>query len=211
MSAVTVAILAGGASRRMGRDKAGIEIDGLPLLERTARLARAVSSSVLIVGRTRPADWPLPNVSFVEDEWPGEGPLGGLAAALRRLEAPPLFGASGADRPYGVLLLACDQPALTPEALTWLREAAQECSQALVDGLVTVNGGQREPLFSVYTPHCLPRIEAHVTHGRRSLKALIDAGNFQFADLPPTLIPALVNVNTPDDLAAWRQSGTRRP
>ena len=137
---------------------------------------------------------------FVKDESPGKGPLGGLATALRRLEA---FS--------GLLLLACDLPAVTPEALSWLVQTAQECSQALVDGLVTVNDKQREPLFSIYTPHCLPRIEAHLSEGKRSLQSLINKGNFQFAELPAALASALTNVNTPDDLAAWHQSGTHRP
>ena len=197
--AVTVAILAGGQSRRMGRDKAQIDVDGLPLLERTAHLARAVRTSVVVVGRARPDDWPLPDVLFVEDEAPGEGPLGGLVTALRH--------ADGAT----VLLLACDLPALTSEALSWLLNAGAQCQPALVDGLVTINGGRREPLFALYTPHCLPRIEAHRATGRRSLQALIDAGEFTHVEIPPTFATALVNVNTPDDLAAWRQSGTRRP
>ncbi len=207
---MTVAILAGGESRRMGRDKAQIAIDGLPLMERTARLARAVSPSVVVVGRARPADWPLTEVSFVQDEAPGVGPLGGLATALHQWEDRAKKG-DPAGCPYGVLLLACDLPALTPQALAWLLKSAQESQPPLVDGLVTLNGGQREPLFSVYTPRCLPLIEAHLTQKRRSLQSLVSAGDFRFLDLPPALAPALVNVNTPDDLDAWRQSGRRRP
>lgn len=194
-----VAILAGGQSRRMGQDKASVIIDGVPLLERTARIARAVSASVAVVGRAQPGQWDLPDVVFMDDEAPGDGPLGGLRTALRH---------SGG---HAVLLLACDLPALTAEALSWLIWTAQEHQPPLVDGLVTVNGGQREPLFAVYTTHCLPLVEAHRAAGRRSLQSLLDAGQFAHAELPRPLVPALVNINTPAELAAWHQSGERRP
>jgi len=195
---LTVALLAGGQSRRMGRDKAQIVVDGLPLLERTARIALAVCPSVIVVGRAQPGHWPLPQVSFLEDESPQQGPLGGLATALRH---------SGDS---AVLLLACDLPALTEAALGWLLQSAQE-RQPLADGLVTVNGEQREPLFALYTPRCLTQIAVNMAAGRRSLQALLDAGDFTFAELPPTLAPALVNVNTPEELAQWDQAGVRRP
>lgn len=209
MTSFTVAILAGGQSRRMGRDKAQITVDGLPLLERTARTALAACPSVVVVGRALPEDWPLPGVAFLEDEAPDQGPLGGLATALRDLGAAEERG-DPTGRPDAVLLLACDLPALTEEALPWLMQTAQE-RQPLGAGLITVNNGRREPLFSVYTPHCLPRIETNLAAGRRSLQALIDAGDFKFAGITPTLAPSLLNVNTPEELARWNQTGVRRP
>lgn len=196
-SSITVAILAGGESRRMGRDKAQITVGGLPLLERTARVALSVCASTMVVGRARPEDWPLPEVRFFEDESQGQGPLGGLATALRH---------SG----EAVLLLACDLPALTSEALSWLLEAAEK-HPSLTDGLVTINDGQREPLFSVYAASCLPLVNHHLDAGKRSLQALLNAGRFVEVVLPSPLQPALVNVNTPEEFTRWSQDGERSP
>ena len=129
----------------MGRDKANLELDGLPLLERTAALAQAAGLPVLIVGRLQPADWPLDGVRFVEDAQPGRGPLGGLHTAMTQAEG-------------SILLIACDMPRLSADALRWLM-AERQSERAGEHGLITINAGQWEPLFSVYTSNCLALIE----------------------------------------------------
>ena len=184
---LTIAILAGGQSRRMGTDKAALPIGGMTLLERTARLALALNLPVLVVGRARPDDWPLPGVSFIEDTEAGLGPLGGLATTLRSART-------------SVLALACDLPLLTEEALRWLIAQAEAKFGPL--GLVTRCGEGQEPLFSVYDPACLPLIEARLAAGRRSLHGLIEAGAFAFADAPGWVSSQLANVNTPEE---WRE------
>jgi len=183
---LTVTILAGGKSRRMGRDKARLEIDGLPLLERTAAAAQAAGLPVLVVGRARPLDWTSKDVDFAEDTLPGRGPLGGLHTALTRANGP-------------VLALACDLPRLTAEALRWL-ELESQSERGGEMGLIVVNSGRWEPLFSVYTPACLPLIEERMRDGRLSLHGLIEAGDFGLAEAPSWVEPLLLNVNTPEEL-----------
>ena|GEM_PF-234047 len=187
---ITVAILAGGESRRMGTDKAGLEIGGMTLLERTARLALAVNLPVLVMGRARPDNWPLPEVSFLADAEAGLGPVGGLATALRHSQT-------------AVLALACDLPLLMPDAVQWLISQAK--LQFAPSGLVALNSGQQEPLFSVYDVSCLPLIEARLAAGQHSLRGVIKAGNFAFADAPDWVGAALANANTPED---WAKIGT---
>lgn len=183
---LTAVILAGGASRRMGRDKANLEVDGLTLLERTAALAQAAGLPVLIVGRSRPADWSLDGVQFVKDAQPRQGPLGGLHTALTQVQGP-------------VLVLACDMPRLSADALRWLIAEGQ--SERVGEyGLITINSGQWEPLFSVYTPRCLPLIKERIQEGRLSLHGLIEAGDFQLVEAPSWIEPLLLNVNTPEEL-----------
>ena len=182
-----IAILAGGQSRRMGTDKAALEIGGVSLLERTARLALAGNLPVLVAGRACPENWPLPEVEFVEDAAPGLGPAGGLATALRQAQT-------------SVLALACDLPLLTEDALRWL--IAQAKAQSGSSGLVTINGGQKEPLFSVYHRESLPLIEARLAAHRRSLHGVIEAGAFAFADAPEWVAAQLANVNTPEE---WQE------
>lgn len=190
---LTIAILAGGRSRRMGTDKAALQIGGVSLLERTARLALAVNPPVVVVGRACPNGWPLPQVTFVEDAEAGLGPAGGLATALRQAQT-------------SVLALACDLPLLTEDALRWL--IAEAKAQFAPSGLVAVNGGQQEPLFSVYHPECLPLIEARLAAGRRSLHGAIEAGAFAFAEAPEWVSVQLANVNTPEE---WRERAASPP
>ena len=183
---MTAVILAGGESRRMGTDKAALVFSGIPLLERAARAALTAGLPVLVVGRARPDGWPLPAVDFAPDAAPGRGPLGGLETALVRAGMP-------------VLALACDTPLLGPDALAWLRDRAASGSGA--HGLAVLNGGQWEPLFSVYAPACLPLVQARLASGRLSLHGLIESGDFGRADAPDWVAAQLVNVNTPEDLA----------
>lgn len=186
----TAAILAGGESRRMGADKAALEVEGVTLLVRMAAAALQADLPVLVAGRARPAAWPLDAVTFAEDAEPGLGPLGGLATALRR---------SGTD----VLALACDLPLLTPDALRWL---GAQAGQGNEHGLVVVSNGKWEPLFSVYRHSCLPLIEARLAAGKRSLHGLIEAGQFAFADAPDWVAAQLVNVNTPQQWQALQDN-----
>lgn len=123
---------------------------------------------------------------FAEDVTPGLGPLGGLQTALRQANTP-------------IIAVACDMPRLTLTALCWLSEQAAERDGS--HGLAVQNNGQWEPLFSVYTPSCLPLIESRLTAGRLSLHGLIEAGDFSRVDAPDWIAPRLVNVNTPEDLA----------
>ncbi len=76
------AVLCGGASRRMGRDKALVTVDGVALARRVAdALVAGGCERVVAVGGDRPALEAL-GLPVVADRWPGEGPLGGLVTAL---------------------------------------------------------------------------------------------------------------------------------
>ena len=192
-TAITAAILAGGRSRRMGTDKAALELGGQTLLERTAQIALDADLPVLVAGRVRPKGWPLPSALFTEDFHPGLGPLGGLATALRQAQT-------------GTLALSCDLPLLTTEALRWLLALAETGN---THGLIVVNGEQWEPLFSLYQPAVLPLIEARLMEGRRSLHGLIEAGDFAFANAPNWVAAQLRNVNTTDEWAQIKTTDTR--
>ncbi len=187
---LTAAIFAGGQSRRMGTDKAALEVEGLTLLARTAQTALQAELPVLVVGRVRPADWFLEMVVFAEDSQPGLGPLGGLATALGQSDT-------------AVLALACDLPLLTPDAVRWL---GTQLGRGNEHGLIVVNDGKWEPLFSVYRPACLPLIEARLAEGRRSLHGLIESGQFAFIDAPDWVAAQLVNVNTPEQWQALQEN-----
>src|SRR5690606_15766602 len=128
---VVGAVLCGGASRRMGRDKALIEVDGIALARRVADALRGGGCGrVVAIGGDGPALAAL-GLEPVPDGWPGEGPLGGLATALGT--------ARGAE---ALVVAPCDL--LSPSAtvvdalLTTLVEGGAEADAATgeVDGRV---------------------------------------------------------------------------
>lgn len=182
---LTIAILAGGRSRRMGRDKASLPVQGETLLERTARIASATGLPTIVVGRSQPDGWPHRDIGFFPDNYPGLGPLGGLSTALR------CAGQS-------VLLLPCDMPCLTAEALAWLIDAVSHFP--VEHGLIVRNGDRMEPLFSCYAPASFPLVEDHLRRNLLAMRECIAVGRFTFVDLPAKHIPALRNVNRPEEM-----------
>lgn len=189
---MAVAIFAGGQSTRMGQDKTQLKINGETLLERAAKRALEVASRVYVIGRTMPDNWPLFQVQFLLDETPRQGPLGGLQTVLKREDE--------------VLVLACDLPKLTGDALQWLLQKSGGSGalfQTKRAGLIVENGEQWEPLFSIYSAHCLPLIEENLQAKHRSLHALIKRGNFDFVQAPFEIQKQLVNVNTPAEWDAF--------
>ena len=133
MAAIAAFILAGGESSRMGRTKALLELGGEPLILRTARLVEEAAGKPTIVG---PRDtFQGFGLNCVEDEWPGAGPLGGIATAL---------GASSAD---WNLVVACDLPYLTKE---WLEYLAARAKASPADAVIPENERGAEPLCAFY-------------------------------------------------------------
>jgi molybdopterin-guanine dinucleotide biosynthesis protein A len=181
----------------MGRDKAQLRWGEASWLEHTAHTALQVVADVAVVGRRHPADWPLHNVVFLDDAVPDSGPMGGLLAALRR--------AKELDENCRVLAVACDMPQLAPGAIEWVFERASQ--HQLQHGLIVCNGGRIEPLFSIYTVGCLSLLEQRLAseedlRGRFSLRAFIEAAEFESVDAPGTISDMLHNFNTPEDVKA---------
>ena len=126
-------ILAGGRSRRMGRDKADLQVGGQSLLVRTACVLSEVVDEILVVGRDSFSSALPHSVRAVPDEVPGIGPLGGLLSGLRRTTYP-----------YAVVV-ACDLPFLDAGVLRHLLTLAPG-----YDAVVPFVGGHNQPLHAVY-------------------------------------------------------------
>lgn len=184
-------IMAGGASSRMGTDKAELRLGEETLLERTVRIASGCGVAVYVIGRDRPTAWSGPACAFVRDLAPGEGPLGGIVSALA--------AADGA----AVLALPCDLPALTPAAVTWLVERWRRHGRA--HGTVAQREDRVEPLFAVYAPAALDPLRAALGRGERSCWRAIRAGDYDLADVPAEHTSALRDCDTPED---WRSASS---
>ena len=172
------AVLAGGASRRMGRDKALVEVDGVPMAGRVAAALRdAGAAEVLAVGGDAEALARL-GLTPVADRWPGEGPLGGIVTALH---------AAAHDV---VAVLACDLPFVTGEAIT-----------AIVDALgdADADAAVADVLLAVYRRSaCLAPLEAALLAGERAPRHAFDGLDVVRVTLPDPSWAA--NVNRPEDL-----------
>ncbi|HEV2237538.1 MAG TPA: molybdenum cofactor guanylyltransferase [Ktedonobacterales bacterium] len=184
-------VLAGGASRRMGHDKAALMLGGRPLLAWVVEVLRAAFAEVAVIGPLERAAL-VPGVSIVRDEYPGQGPLGGIATALAH---------SGGGR---IFVAACDMPFLDPALVRYLAELAPEAAAVVPRSVRGI-----EPLCGCYGPACLPVARALLARGELALLGLLGA-------LPTRIVaPAewqvydrsgrsLLNVNTPEDWAAAR-------
>jgi molybdopterin-guanine dinucleotide biosynthesis protein A len=134
MSAV---ILAGGESRRMGRDKAWVELDGRPLLELAVEKIRRLGIDELFISGRVGVDYSALKCPVLFDLEPGFGPLGGIERALHAASSPL------------VLVLAVDLPRLTT---TFLRQLVASCDH--LTGVVPRLRGHLEPLAAIYPMRC---------------------------------------------------------
>lgn len=186
---VSAAILAGGASRRMGRNKALLPIRGQTLIERVIDRVRPLADEVWVVTNT-PEEYAFLNVLTVSDRYPGVGPLAGLHAAL------------DAARGDLVILLACDMPFVSVALLRYLLSLT-----AGVDAVIPRLGGREEPLHAIYRRvTCLPAVEAALHAGKRRLIAFLPAVRVRYVEedelrrRDPEL-RSFLNANTPQEWA----------
>lgn len=145
-------VLAGGESSRMGCDKALLELDSVPLVVRTARLVESVAETPTIVGA--PGQLGALGFKVIGDEWPGAGPLGGIATALHVSNAP------------WNLIVACDLPYLTE---AWLGDLIARALRSTADAVVPMNERGAEPLCAVYHKKCEAAIRTALELGTRKV------------------------------------------
>lgn len=180
--------MAGGKSRRMGRDKAWIPHRGRPIISRVIEVLREVADEVLIVANEeRYADLGL---RVVPDRFPEGGALGGIATGV---------GAATHDR---VLVAACDMPFLSADVWRVLLEKGDGA-----DAVVPRIGGEYETLHALYAKTCLPAMERALASGRLRVISFFpdvrvtEVGETALRAIDPEL-RAFTNVNTPEELAA---------
>ncbi len=188
-------ILAGGQSRRMGRDKALLRLapDGPRLIE---MILAAVAPLVgpIVISTNRPDDYRWLKLPMVADNFPGAGPLAGLEAGLSATQAA-----------YN-LLMACDMPFVKASLLGYLLGLTDQKDAAIVP----LNRQDRpEPLCAVYHRDCLPAIRQHLNAGEFKMSGwweglavrLIPITEWEKYD--PDLV-SFRNLNTPEDLGMGR-------
>jgi molybdopterin-guanine dinucleotide biosynthesis protein A len=175
MSAAAV-LLTGGASSRMGSDKATLIVNGEALARRAARVLEAVCDPVVEVGpgATR--------LRCVREHPPGEGPLAGFLAGA---------AAIGTEQP--IVLLACDLPFVDKE---FVRMLVAHCGTG---SAVPIVDGHHQYACSCWSPAAIAAAREAFARGDRAMRALLGGGD-------ATRVPAdefaraLSDVDSPDDL-----------
>jgi molybdopterin-guanine dinucleotide biosynthesis protein A len=197
MSDVEGFILVGGASSRMGCDKARLKINGEEFVEKIASVLSNVTERVSTVGSRYENDiWHLPNVPDRFQKW---GALGGLHASLYACKA------------NWALVVACDLPFVTEELFRRLI-SMREGYESVVP--IQTNG-KLQPLCALYrVESCLKIAEEMISHGTRRPRDLFERvktkylGKEDWQDLPNSDL-FFNNINTPFDYEKLKDNGIK--
>lgn len=181
-------LLAGGKSRRMGCNKAFVEIGGLPLWRRQMMLLEELAPAELMISGQPCEEWNAWGHTVVQDAQQDAGPLAGIAASLLRCSTPLL------------IVLAVDLPGLTSD---YMRRLLGCCSDS--SGAVPINDGRFEPVVAIYPARAATLAQRSLEQRQSSLQVfaqrcvaeeLVRAVPVSAHDKP-----LFVNMNTPADLA----------
>lgn len=191
----TGAVLCGGASRRMGQDKAQLVVDGTPMAVRVAETLWAAGAvEVRAVGGEVESLAAL-GLEAVVDELPGEGPLAATITAIRTARHPI------------VVVMACDLLRPSPTAVSSVVEALGDAPSRVV-GAVPVSAGRHQWAHAAWRAEALAGLQAAFTTGVRSLRGGadslplvevqgLDPANLADADAPADLLSSA--------LSSWAQ------
>ena len=190
-SAITGVILAGGASSRMGRNKALLTVDGTPLIQRIHHIMTGLFQNVLLVTNS-PDEYDFLLCRKVRDIYPGVGSIAGLHAGLT---------ASPTER---IFVVACDAPFLNPALIRKLCDI-----EGIWDAVIPIGATGKEPLHALYSRDCLPFLEQMLEMDQRKILILYDqvrtrfVMSEEFASIPEAEL-SFFNLNTPAEYLAIR-------
>lgn len=190
---VTIAIQAGGQSRRMGWDKGLMPLAGKPLIEHMLVQVDGLGDEILLT-TNQPQDYAYLGLHMVSDPVPFEGALRGIHTSLT------------AARGDVVLVLACDMPFVSRSLLVHLLSLASRA-----DIIIPKHGDYYEPLQAVYHKQvCLPAVKDIMVSGEKRIISLLSMVQFltigkkDISRFDPNGL-SFFNVNTLEDLARAEQ------
>ena len=184
---ITAVLLAGGESRRMGRDKATILLRGKLLWQIQLELLRKLEpTEIFVSARTDPA-WRPAVVQFVADDPPSRGPLSGIAASLAQIHTAHL------------LALAIDMPFMSEQYLKFLRNQIEPET-----GVVPTIDSRAEPLAAIYPREADTDFRSGLEGTDFSLQSivrrLIESGKLRDVRVKEPETKLFLNVNEMPDL-----------
>ena len=191
------AILAGGRSSRMGRDKSALVLGGVSVLERVGGSMVPLVARIRVIGDrvTEPRGYVVQ-----PDLRPGLGPLSGIHAALATAESST------------VLVVACDLPFVTTELLAGIIELMEDGTEAVVPRV----SGRAVPVCALYRRACLDRLQARLDRGELKAQQFVAslATTYVDEDVLARLDPqgiCLKNINTPEDFDQAQTIAGKQP
>ncbi len=190
--AVSVAVLAGGHSRRMGQDKAWLPVGGRAVIERVVERVTPLSDDVLLIANTGDPYHHLP-AQLVGDIYPGKGSLGGIYTALQTA------------RYDHCLVVACDMPFLNTSLLRYLIGLAPG-----YDVVIPRVGEFPETLHALYGKRCLEPIQRRLLAGQLKIVGFFDEVHVHYVERDDVArfdpeFRSFMNMNTPADWERLQQ------
>ena len=188
---ITAVVLAGGMSRRLGRNKAVELFHGEPLIRRVIRRMSQVAAKIIVVANddNRISELDLPDdVAAVIDEYTGKGPLAGIYTGL------------SASSTEWAVFCACDMPFLNPRLYHALLLNRGTCN-----AVVPIVDGRPEPIHAAYSRACLGPIRQKLTADDLKITGFFrDVSVRYFSEdelraIDPNLL-SFFNINTQQDL-----------
>ncbi len=159
---MTGIVLAGGENKRMGVDKAFLEVAGSPIIENVLRALGSIVHRIIIVTNS-PERYLAYKARVVADRLDQRGPLTGIYSGL---------SVSGSE--YNIVV-ACDMPFLNAGLLAYLMELAPG-----YDAVVPTFKERAEPLHAVYSKSLLPMIEKRIHEDDRRLQGIFERANVRY-------------------------------
>jgi molybdopterin-guanine dinucleotide biosynthesis protein A len=195
-------VLCGGASRRMGTDKALLEIDGRALARRVHdALVAAGCAPVWAVGGDAVALRAL-GLHVVDDLYPGEGPLGALITALTAVRRQ-------ADV---VMVLGCDLPDADPQAIEAVCAPFAAPHGDHLDVVVPRSANRHHMHHAAWRVGAVGTLQAAFDSGERAPRRVLPQLRIHQLAVEPLLDPRwLADLDAPDDLVARRRAAPTQP
>jgi molybdopterin-guanine dinucleotide biosynthesis protein A len=185
--AVTVAILAGGLSSRMGSDKSFVQLGGKPLITHVIEGVSHLSTHVMIIAN-QPAAYAVFGLSVFTDVLPDRSSLAGLYSAV--YHSPSDY----------TLCVACDMPFLNPALLNYMIG-----QRSCYDAVVPLVGGYPQGLHALYRKTCLVPMRQQLEENQFRVQDLYEQVNTRWVDEETARrydcdLASFINVNTPGAL-----------
>ena len=181
-------ILAGGKSKRMGRDKAWVEFGGKPLVQLAVEKVRELGIQEIFISGRAGEDYAALKCPVLFDLEPGFGPLGGIERGLCECSSPLL------------LVLAVDLPQMSPALLARMQHSCDRLT-----GIVPKLNGELEPLAAIYPKRCHTLAFGAIARAKYSARDFAEACVRERAvkafAVSRSDAPAFLNCNRPGDLA----------
>ncbi len=190
---MTGVILAGGKSIRMGKNKAFIQVEGIPIIERIHNLFTELFQEVIIVTNEKDLFSNF-NSKIYSDLIPDKGALGGLYTGI-------VWSSF-----YYSFCVACDMPFIKRSLVQYLIE-----NVANEDVIIPRTKDGLQPLHAIYSKNCIDPIRRSIEEGKSKIIDIYDEVNVKIVDERNFLSfdpgrESFINVNTPEELTLLRRN-----